>query len=168
MEEEAERPDRASSTHRVIAKTARVVRERGKPFEILLKTKQDGNEMFDFLYAGRKYHQFFSYLVAADEKTFEIICMDKPSTINTDNMDALTILTNTYNDDDHDTEKINSSITPSEVKPVDIQLTQQNIRLNKAKEFINNTACKKQYRIEDYPDNSLRKKMKQYLEKMIT
>ncbi len=163
--EEEERPDKASSTYRVIVKTAKVVRERGKPFEILLKTKQDGNEMFDFLYTGRKYHQFYSYLVAADAKTFEIICSDKPSTANTD---ALTILTNTYKDDDHDAEKIKPSITPSEVKPVDLQLTQQNIRLNKAKEFINNTASKKQYRIEDYPDNSLRKKIKQYLEKMIT
>ena len=165
---EEEWPDRASSAYRIVAKTARAVRERGKPFEILLKARQDGNEMFDFLYVGRKYHQFYIHLVAVDAKTFENICMDKPCTTNTDNLDALAILTNTYNDDDHAVEKIQSSITPSEERPVDLQLIQQNIRLNKAKEFIHDAASRKQYRVEDYPDNSLRKKIKQYLEKMIS
>ena len=161
-----DRPDKASNTYRLITKTAKAVREKGKPFEILLKAKQDGNEMFDFLNVGHKYNQFYSYLLAADATTFERIVSDKPASI--DNVDALAILSTTYNDDEDTEEKQSKSESNIAIKSTDLQSMQQNARLNKAKEFINNSACKKQYRIEDYPDNSLRKKIKQYLDKMVT
>ena len=160
-----DRPDKASNTHRLITKTAKAVREKGKPFEILHKAKQDGNEMFDFLNAGHKYNQFYSYLLSVDATTFECIVSDKPASI--DNVDALAILSTTYNDDE-DTEEKQSTESNIAVKSTDLQSMQQNARLNKAKDFINNSACKKQYRIEDYPYNSLRKKIKQYLDKMVT
>jgi len=164
-----ERPDKSSNLHRLIIKTAKAVREKGKPFEILLKTKQDSNEMFDFLNVGQKYHQFYSFLVSADEKTFfEMTCMDKPCSNDDDNADALAILTNTYKDED-DTEGIQPLSAPTiDETSEDLQVVQQNARLNKAREFINDATSKKHYRIEDYPDNSLRKKIKQYLENMVT
>ena len=161
-----DRPDKASNMYRLLTKTAKAVREKGKPFEILLKAKQDGNEMFDFLNAGHKYYQFYSHLLAVDATTFESIVSDKPASI--DNVDALAILSTTYNDDEDTEEKQSTSESNIAIKSTDLQSIQQNARLNKAKEFINNSACKKQYRIEDYPDNSLRKKIKQYLDKMVT
>ena len=161
-----DRPDKASNMYRLLTKTAKAVREKGKPFEILLKAKQDGNEMFDFLTAGHKYNQFYSYLLAVDATTFESIVSDKPASI--DNVDALAILSTTYNDDEDTEEKQSTSESNIAVKSTNLQSMQQNARLNKAKDFINNSASKKQYRIEDYPDNSLRKKIKQYLDKMVT